>query len=118
MSYSVDNETKIATYNGVEYTPKCVKTVGSEPILVALTEEECQQEKLKTDELPVYALQRLRDKRDALLKETDWIVIKARENNATVPSAWQTYRQALRDITNTYQSMEDEGFSFPEKPTE
>ena len=30
----------------------------------------------------------LRRQRDVLLAETDWIVIKARENNATVPSAW------------------------------
>ena len=27
MSYSVDNKTKIATYNGVEYSPKYVKKV-------------------------------------------------------------------------------------------
>ena len=114
MSYSINNETKIATYNGVEYSPKCVKTVGSEPTLVALTEEECQEEKLKTDELPVYALQRLREKRNALLAETDWMA----NSDVTMSTDWRNYRQALRDITKTYQSMEDEGFSFPTKPTE
>ena len=63
-------------------------------------------------------LLKLRDDRNALLRDSDWVVIEARENNATVPSSWKTYRQALRDITNTYQSLEDEGFAFPEKPTE
>ena len=115
MSYSINNETKIATYNGVEYSPKCVKTVGSEPTLVALTEEECQEEKLKTDELPVYALQRLREKRNALLKETDWMSLS---DAPTMSDAWKKYRQELRDITKTYKSMQDEGFTFPKKPTE
>jgi len=114
MSYSVDNETKIATYNGVEYSPKYVKIVGSEPTLVALTEEECQEEKKKTDEIPIYELERLREKRNALLAETDWMA----NSDVTMSTAWRNYRQALRDITNNYQSMEDEGFSFPEKPTE
>ena len=40
----------------------------------------------------------LRRQRDVLLAETDWIVIKARESNANVPSAWKTYRQALIEI--------------------
>jgi len=31
-------------------------------------------------------------------------------------SAWTTYRQALRDITKTYSSMDDDGFAWPEKP--
>ena len=61
MSYSVDNKTKIATYNGVEYSPKYVKKVGSEPTFVALTEE-CKEEKKKTDEIPIYELERLREK--------------------------------------------------------
>ena len=115
MSYSINNETKIATYNGVEYSPKCVKAVGSEPTFVALTEEECQEEKLKTDEIPVYALQRLREKRNALLAETDWMSLP---DAPKMSDAWKKYRQDLRDITKTYKSMEDEGFTFPKKPTE
>ena len=41
---------------------------------------------------------RIRAERNRLLAETDWVVIKARENGGTVPAAWKTYRVALRDI--------------------
>ena len=41
---------------------------------------------------------RIRTERTRLLAETDWVVIKARENGGTVPAAWKTYRVALRDI--------------------
>ena len=115
MSYSVDNETKIATYNGVEYSPKYVKKVGFEPTFVALTEEECKEEKKKTDEIPIYELEILKEKRNALLKETDWMSLP---DAPTMSDAWKKYRQDLRDITKTYQSMEDEGFAFPTKPSE
>jgi len=36
----------------------------------------------------------------------------------TMSDAWKKYRQDLRDITKTYKSMQDEGFTFPKKPTE
>ena len=41
---------------------------------------------------------RIRTERNRLLAETDWVVIKARENGGQVPTAWKTYRVALRDI--------------------
>ena len=41
---------------------------------------------------------RIRERRNRLLAETDWVVIKARENGGQVPAAWKTYRVALRDI--------------------
>ena len=40
----------------------------------------------------------IRAERTRLLAETDWVVIKARENGGQVPAAWKTYRVALRDI--------------------
>lgn len=39
--------------------------------------------------------------RNALLKKTDWVVIKAYSMGEQVPEEWKTYMQALRDITNT-----------------
>lgn len=39
-----------------------------------------------------------RRKRDGLLGGCDWVVVKALEEGATVPAAWVTYRQALRDM--------------------
>lgn len=41
----------------------------------------------------------VRDKRDRLLAGTDWITVRATEQSIPVPTAWATYRQALRDIT-------------------
>jgi hypothetical protein len=41
----------------------------------------------------------IRSRRDGLLQETDWIVIKSYERSANIPAEWELYRQALRDIT-------------------
>jgi len=63
------------------------------------------------------AMAELRAKRNALLTETDYIVIKAKETGATIPTAWKTYRQALRDITQGLTTVEEvELVIFPEKP--
>ena len=55
------------------------------------------------DELDEMSLETLRTERNRLLSETDW------SQSADVPEAtrtlWQSYRQALRDITNTYNSL-------------
>ena len=59
-------------------------------------------------------LANLRLERNILLAETDWMAL----SDVTMSDAWKTYRQALRDITNTYSSMNDDGFAFPTKPTE
>ncbi|MDC1523981.1 phage tail assembly chaperone [Planktomarina temperata] len=42
----------------------------------------------------------IRSRRDNLLQETDWIVIKSYERGANIPAEWELYRQALRDITS------------------
>ena len=39
-----------------------------------------------------------RDTRDRRLADCDWVVVKALESGQTVPAAWATYRQALRDL--------------------
>ena len=52
-------------------------------------------------------LNQLRYWRDEKLKETDWVVVKAQELGTDVPDEWKSYRQALRDITNTYTSFEE-----------
>jgi hypothetical protein len=51
------------------------------------------------------AAEAIRTKRDKLLAETDWVTVKAVDQNAQdslgiqVPQVWLDYRQALRDIT-------------------
>ena len=56
-------------------------------------------------ELEAMDLVILRGERNQLLAETDWIVTKAKETGTNIPAAWKTYRQALRDITDTYKSQ-------------
>lgn len=45
------------------------------------------------------ALEQLREIRNKLLNETDFYVIKAKENNEEVQANIKTYRQQLRDLT-------------------
>lgn len=42
----------------------------------------------------------IRAERDLLLQESDWVVVKSSEKGLDIPVEWQTYRQALRDITD------------------
>ena len=65
-----------------------------------------------SDEVAATNLQLLRKRRNQLLKETDYLAL----SDQTLSSNMSTYRQALRDITKTYSSMDDEGFAWPEKP--
>lgn len=45
-------------------------------------------------------IQRLKDLAEQRLRESDFRVIKAYENNTTLDTAWMTYRQDLRDFYN------------------
>ena len=48
------------------------------------------------------ALDVLRDKRNNLLAETDWMA----SSDVTMSDDWKTYRQALRDITSGLDTVE------------
>ena len=61
-----------------------------------------------------YKLLFLRQERNAKLAETDWVITMHKELGTNIPAAWKTYRQALRDITDTYTSLDD--VVWPEKP--
>jgi len=76
------------------------------------TEEEIQA---KIDELTAAEpLKLLRTERNAKLAETDWEIVMHKEKGTNIPTALKTYRQALRDITDTYTSLDD--VVWPEKP--
>lgn len=61
-------------------------------------------------------LSQLRIERNKLLDESDWVVTREREEEGSVSNYadWKTYRQSLRDITNTYKSIEN--VVWPDKP--
>ena len=85
--------------------------------LIQLTDEE-QKEFESRDFSDTKKLSMLRYERDRLLKQSDWIVIKEREEGGSVSNFadWKTYRQALRDVTKTYKSLDD--VKWPTAPTE
>ena len=62
------------------------------------------------------AEQTVREKRDILLAETDWVVTKALEADETVALEWATYRQALRDITSHENFPDLAEDDWPTKP--
>lgn len=55
-------------------------------------------------------LKRLREERNRRLSETDWWA----SSDLTMSDERRDYRQALRDITNTYTSLDD--VVWPDKP--
>ena len=86
--------------------------------VIPMTDEEQAvrdaEEKEWSDEAPARRMVDLREKRDALLAETDYMAL----GDVTLSDAWKTYRQALRDITS--QTPSDDALSnitFPTKPS-
>ena len=68
--------------------------------------------------------QRNREERDKRLASCDWVVTKALEAGGSVPSAWSTYRTALRDITKhtnwpnlNYPDIDGSGGDWPVEPS-
>lgn len=71
-------------------------------------------EQKRTELLNAIPLRKLREARDAKLQETDWLSIRSIELNQPISTEWLNYRQALRDITLNYTSLND--VIWPEKP--
>tara|TARA_R100001443_G_C3319941_1_gene169775 strand:+ start:580 stop:870 length:291 start_codon:yes stop_codon:yes gene_type:complete len=91
--------------NGVEVT------MTSEEVKERQTEEKANQEKE-----PEQRMAFLRDKRNALLRETDWT--QNRDVTLSNDADWKTYRQSLRDITTqTPEDMALSNITFPTKPS-
>ena len=75
--------------------------------LIALAQNPPQ---LTQEELDADNLHLLRQERNRLLAETDWWA----SADLTMTAEQTAYRQALRDITNTYTSLDD--VIWPTKP--
>jgi len=67
-----------------------------------------------TNAAPARRMVDLRRQRDILLAETDYMAL----GDVTLSDAWATYRQALRDITDTTPSDDVlSNITFPTKPS-
>ena len=84
--------------------------------LVQLTDEEeaakVAEEKAWTDSAADRNLNMLREQRNIILAESDWMS----NSDVTMTDEWKKYRQELRDITKTYKSLED--VKWPTAPSE
>ena len=71
-----------------------------------VTHTKADQETAYQADLDAKAAESVRTQRDKLLAESDWVTVKAVDQNAQdslgiqVPQVWLDYRQALRDITS------------------
>ncbi len=84
-----------------------------------LREETAEEKKSREDSQKIFAEERktfdideLRFERNLLLQQSDWT--QSRDVTLSNDADWKTYRQALRDITKDYTSLDD--VVWPEKP--
>ena len=91
------------------------------PIFPAGSSITTEEFKIKFDEvLKEYPLNTLREQRNILLKESDWVMVS--DYNPPNKDEWVAYRQVLRDLPQTQQNITTDvagnliGVVFPEKP--
>tara|TARA_X000001382_G_scaffold88538_1_gene63301 strand:- start:54 stop:338 length:285 start_codon:yes stop_codon:yes gene_type:complete len=85
---------------------------------ITMTSEEVKErqaeEKANLEGTLVQRMALLRNKRNILLAQTDWMG----SSDFTMSNDWKTYRQALRDITKTEPvDMALSNITFPTKPS-
>jgi len=78
----------------------------SDFILVSVPQEEIDRHTQRTWDA-------IRNERNSLLTDSDFIVVKSLERGETIPSDWSTYRQGLRDITT---QSDPWNLTWPTKP--
>ena len=101
------------TYEGINWLDK----TQTKP-----TEDEVNK---KIDELKAAEpMNLLREERDRLIAQSDWMIVRAKETSTNIPAAWKTYRQSLRDLpASSNPKLDSEGFldmtsvTWPTKPS-
>ena len=94
------------------YTHKIKNGIRIELTAEEISELENQDTIFESQKLD-RALERLREKRNRLLAQTDWMA----NSDVTMSSEMATYRQELRDLTNGLTTVEQvEAVVFPTKP--
>ena len=70
------------------------------------------------------AMRLLREERDILLSETDWVVARSTETGVAIPNDWKVYRQALRDLPassspqlDSYYDLDLTSVTWPTNPS-
>ena len=90
------------------------RTRNENGVEIALTPEEetarDAEEQAWADGAAAREMDSIREHRDRLLTETDWMAL----GDVTMSDAWKTYRQALRDIPASNTVYKD--VTWPTKP--
>ena len=89
--------------------------VNGERIQFTAEEEKARdiEEQAWADGAPARRMADLRQQRNQLLAETDWMG----NSDVTMSNDWKTYRQALRDITKTTPADDQlSNITWPKKP--
>jgi hypothetical protein len=109
---SLKPNTNCATNKGkiVAWDISEVKTGEIQP-----TEAEIDAELIRLQ--AAYPLQELREKRNALLAETDWVGLSDTALINEQAAEWKMYRQKLRDLPSGLDTVEKvNAVTWPEKP--
>jgi hypothetical protein len=90
-------------------------------VQVSLTAQEIAQRQAEATAWEAGSFDRsinsLRQKRNSLLASSDWTVLTDSPLTTTEKTAWKTYRQALRDITENLTTVAQvNAVVFPDKP--
>lgn len=90
-------------------------------VKVPLTAQEIAQRQAETTAWNNGAFDRaiasLRSKRNSLLASSDWTVLTDSQLTTIEKTAWKTYRQALRDITENLTTVAQvNAVVFPDRP--
>ena len=101
------------TYEGINWLDK----TQTKP-----TEDEVNK---KIDELKAAEpMNLLREERDRLIAQSDWMIVRAKETSTNIPAAWKTYRQSVRDLpASADPKLDSEGLldmtsvTWPTKPS-
>jgi len=98
--FDPEEENPILTFNDrLKWFSEDIEKPTYEDLLAVSSEVDAQDQ-----------LNYLRTERNARLRETDWMA----NSDVTMSDEWRVYRQALRDITTTYSSLDD--VVWPTKP--
>ena len=84
-------------------------------VVIEMTQAEIDEQTKPESEIFNEHMENLRDKRNNLLKQSDWTVLP--DSPIADKTAWQNYRTELRDITNGLTTVEDvNSVTWPTKP--
>lgn len=92
--YQYSQRSGVEQIAGKWYTKYILGPVFTDTAEATAAQQEAAYKAMKDAEFAKAA----RGTRDRLLADCDWVVVKALESGQSVPVAWATYRQALRDL--------------------